>query len=704
MQVNKTIILIWLLLVGLIPCIPTVSQSSKLVNSVKFRETVWLQTPRHLFVSGEQIEFHAFLLEKDTYKPSVLSKYIRVELLDSTGNKLQKQNLELANAQVAGSFVLSAELKSGWYYLRAYTNWMRNFPETEFTAIPFKVVNPADTKRYLVSPIEKTYTDPATLKTGMTLTDLPDYLIVKSGNFSTKGSSAFRVLIHRSYSWYWFETKTLAGDTITFKVPKNKIPEGIVQISIVADNDTVWASQLWSNYDLNQHQVAVNLPFDTIGLNSNQQADYQMPKSFTNEEMVGLNILINQCEPENQSSSFLPGLPGWSCDTRIPSNNTGFKEWLKNNRYPDECVQSFFTPGSSGPVVPEVINLPFTEQKNLQFFPETRAGIVSGRVIDILSGQPVPSIGISITILNNNRFEVAKTNRNGVFNFSLPGIRNSNDFILSFISEPDSGWTIEVFPEYDIRTFKPRYQDFNLSQDELEYAGTLSINRQLKQIYEQPLSQEDSRTDTLIKRKPFYGTPDRIVNTNDYIELANVLEVVYEVVPDVQVRRQGNQIRLSVYNKSPFAHDYETLILLDGIPLTNQKELLELPPSRIKTIEVKNKIYIHGNYIFAAVVNFISLNNDFAGLKLPAKSVVGSIDLPALSHFSTGTKNSANNFSTPVLDPILLWSQSVTPIESRVFFSTNDLPGQFKLMIYGFDKNGNWLFGQKTFEVNNPIP
>ncbi len=546
---------------GLHAQVPTVSFTSS------FREMVWLTVSRHVLLSGEQVAFQAAVFEKGTRQPSELSKNIRVELIDSLGNRLTRMNLKLVNSQVSGSIPLSPELKSGWYYVRAYTHWMRNFPETEFAVAAIKVINPADLNTVKIT---ETYTATA-------------------------------------------PTATKPG--------------------------------------------AISISFNESGLKirSACQAGYELPGPVRSGKPVFLKAMVSLSEP---------GI------------NSGL----------DMSFGDLATP----------------EPSKILFLPETRSGILSGRVINKSTGKGIPNTGIALALTATNTFDAIKTNADGLFYFNLEASSRPAEYILSFIAEPDSTWAIEVTPDFDDRPFKPENKALTLNAEEKKYLQKLNTNLQLANLYKVPSNPEPARAESVIRKNPFYYPADRTIHTDNYIELANVGEVVYEVVPDVLVNREGGKARISVYSNQSFARDYETLTLIDGIPLTSQQELLSLPPGRIRTIEVKNRVYIHGNYVFSSVVNFISRNGDFAGLKLPAQSVAGTF-LPPVAGQPVGVPDNQGASSMPLLDPVLLWNVSLTEPEGRINFNLNDLYGDFTIRIFGFDQDGKWVFGEKSFQINSPV-
>ncbi|MGM0667551.1 MAG: hypothetical protein ACQETA_09530, partial [Bacteroidota bacterium] len=109
-----------------------------------FRETVWLQSTSDIYVAGEEIHFKAAVLETDTYNPSTLSNNLRVELINNEGELIFQNNYVLSLSRLTSGIKLPDGLPTGWYHLRSYTNWMRNFPESDFSWLSFRVVQPSD--------------------------------------------------------------------------------------------------------------------------------------------------------------------------------------------------------------------------------------------------------------------------------------------------------------------------------------------------------------------------------------------------------------------------------------------------------------------------------------------------------------------------------------------------------------------------------
>ncbi|MCD6346121.1 MAG: hypothetical protein J7L96_01745, partial [Bacteroidales bacterium] len=647
-----------------------------------FRETVWLSSDRHLYLSGETLNFNAMLLEKDSYQPSQLSNAVRIELIDTDGNKLIKTNLELTDSQVKSSLSLPPDIKSGWYYIRAYTNWMRNFSANEFSLLRIKILNPAGENSITIDhslSVNNSLNEESGTAAKIDISDSNNSksLKVSITMLNQDAVSGIKLLVHQSYSWYWFDKKAPGTREISFELPKSILPQGIVQFSVLSDNNTILVSQLWSKYKPQDNNNSISIKNSNLHLRSKYKATYtpmtpQSGRISTRKSSIACLVALQEPTPPYEAG--VPGLPGWSANAMIPNDKQEFQICLNSHHYSDDIVIAFFSTKSGDPISPAPPDkAQEPDLSGISYLPETRAGILSGRVIDSNINTPVPSTLIALTVLNNKRFDASRTNKDGLFYFAFPDINSSLDYIINFTSEPDPAWEIEMIPGYDKRITRINEPAFTLSTEELEYLKQVNINEQLNKAYADQSEKTENLPDTAAINNIFFYPPDYTIEVGDYIKLANVREVIYEVVPNVNIRTHGDRQIINFYFKNPVSQAYETLVLLDGIAITSYNELLDLPPDRIKSIEVKNKIFIHGDNIFSAIINFISPNGDYAGLDLPKKAILSSIDLPLKNNnYHLPDVNSADP-NIPVLNNTLLWTSTLNNSPETIDFMTNDL-------------------------------
>lgn len=641
-----------------------------------FQETVWLECERHIYLPGEIIRFSAKVFEQDTYQKSSLSSNIRIELLNSMGEPVNQQNIQLDNSALKGYVKLPADTKTGFYFLRAYTNWMRNFPASNYGKVALKIVNPNDPLPDIKEEEESVPT--SRRKSYLEVRGDEQKLSISVADEAFENSDSIRLVLHQSYSVI-LDTIFTNRSVTSFSIPEKDLPYGIFQLSLLGKNNQIIAKCLWSFYQPESKMININSSDTVLSIRKSYSFDFPYLSSIQ-----GLTVSIGLEEPNNPLKAYIPGLPGWNCNGEIPNNSKAFKNWLTENSYPDDQIIKLLG-----------INQVNLDKKAFLHIPETHSGIISGIVIDRGSNKQQANTDVCITVLNDNYFDATGTDENGQFFFVLPGYSGSLDFIINLTTYADPSIQIEVMPFFD-QTVIANTQKLTLTKAELDFLQKQNISQQLRNLYNTFPTIKSSPSIELKARETFFHPPDNKIVVDKYIKLANIGEVIYEVVPNVSVRRKNGKEYIKVYNDHSSAVDFETLVLLDGIPLTDQSILLDLPPERIEVIEVKNKLYIHGRTIFSAIVNFVSPNKDYAGLELPENSVLTSMNLPVRASLIQNVTIDQKNI--PDLRNNILWNSEVHPGAEKMEFKTNDLDGVFRIYIKGFDSKGHWYFATREIK------
>jgi hypothetical protein len=105
-------------------------------------EYVKLITDRNLYLSGETIWFTAQCLLKETCSPSPLSHVLYIELFNSEKKSFNREKFSLTSGIASGNIQIPEELPSGNYFMRCYTQYLRNFPPETYPSICLTVINP----------------------------------------------------------------------------------------------------------------------------------------------------------------------------------------------------------------------------------------------------------------------------------------------------------------------------------------------------------------------------------------------------------------------------------------------------------------------------------------------------------------------------------------------------------------------------------
>jgi len=94
------------------------------------QEKVYLHFDNSTYYQGDDIWFNCYLVTSAQHEASPLSKTLYVELLNPGGEVINKQILKVENGRCHGNFTLNKlPFYSGFYEVRAYTQYMLNFGE-----------------------------------------------------------------------------------------------------------------------------------------------------------------------------------------------------------------------------------------------------------------------------------------------------------------------------------------------------------------------------------------------------------------------------------------------------------------------------------------------------------------------------------------------------------------------------------------------
>jgi len=102
-------------------------QSAEAKTMKLFFEKAYLQTDRSYYSAGEDLWFSAYLVNGKSTNLTSSSANLYVELISPELKILDKKTILLSNGRGNGDFKLLDSIPTGWYNIRAYTNWMRNF-------------------------------------------------------------------------------------------------------------------------------------------------------------------------------------------------------------------------------------------------------------------------------------------------------------------------------------------------------------------------------------------------------------------------------------------------------------------------------------------------------------------------------------------------------------------------------------------------
>ncbi|MDT0559338.1 hypothetical protein RM697_11795 [Ichthyenterobacterium sp. W332] len=107
------------------------------------REQVYIHLNKTVFIKGEMLAFNAYSFIKESQELSFSTTNLYCQIINDK-NQVVKEKLILVNQGVSrGDFIIDSLFTTGEYKFKAYTNWMKNFPdEHNYFLESFRVLDP----------------------------------------------------------------------------------------------------------------------------------------------------------------------------------------------------------------------------------------------------------------------------------------------------------------------------------------------------------------------------------------------------------------------------------------------------------------------------------------------------------------------------------------------------------------------------------
>ena len=107
-----------------------------------YQEKVYLHTDKPYYYAGDSLLFKGYFAYGNPYLRDELSKVLHVEVLTEERDILIEKKFPIRDGIVVGDLVLPDSLTGDRYFLRAYTNWMRNYGPNQYFMQALPVLNP----------------------------------------------------------------------------------------------------------------------------------------------------------------------------------------------------------------------------------------------------------------------------------------------------------------------------------------------------------------------------------------------------------------------------------------------------------------------------------------------------------------------------------------------------------------------------------
>lgn len=341
------------------------------------------------------------------------------------------------------------------------------------------------------------------------------------------------------------------------------------------------------------------------------------------------------------------------------------------------------------------------EADSIEFLPEIEGLTLSGTIVDSETGVPTSGNKLQLSSYTNPFFfaEVSPA-KDGSFLFTLPHFSLEHEFHLAEASDSPKDHLALLSPQFCNKPIRLPYVPLSIDTTEKEIVRELLVNIQLKERFG-TIAVSDRPNDSN-PSVPFYGSEATITNVREYIEMTDLREAINEIIPQVTIRSGDSGEYLSILGPSCL-DIYPPLVLMDNVPVANNMELLNIPSSRLKRIEVMNAAYMIGKFRYSGIFSIFSNQNDMAGISLTGEHYFFDYQLLdsklSMSEKQTDPCKSAH----PDIRNQLYWESEIEFNEEgsfKVAFVTSEASGQYVITLRRIEQgNGPGPFKKELFSV-----
>jgi len=700
----RKIKIFWFLLILLI-CLRAFSQESDIKDRAAFQlpfEEIELVTDRDIYLSGDKIWFSANC-DISGFESKQMSRVLYLELYNSSHNSVMKNKYRIINGKANGTLEIPSEYLSGNYFLRAYTQYLKNFPPESFFTRIITVVNPF---LPIQKPISGNLIDTSVLdaeRDFIIKTDLSNpeqlYVTINTNNASPDPGSAEYELIMASEDLTPVQkVRVFLNNEITHQsFSTNKLISGI-------------------NYLILNDKSGKRLLFYPFLYRNIQQPGVETKPSkqkYKTRELVELDILpVNLDENEILDLSISVVKKGAIYDpekllTQLKQHPQIFKEHflniILNNNINNLTIEQYIT--HFGKLLNSgIILFPSTEERSdLNYLPDIRDVSINGIAIDAKTKETLSNVQVFLSAGKvHPQVHVYNTNSDGKFVFSLNNFEGFQELFLCPIR-----WNKDVIPE--IKVFSdflpdyPMYKQIPLLIDTSYYEmlEELLRNQQSSQAFK---TEPGNDTINISHFPNSIDDPPITIVLDDYIQTDDMETVFRELVPRVRVRKVDDNYSLSVFDFYKEVYYDDPLILIDNIPVFDVNALIKVPPVYIEKIEVHNSPLIFGENVINGIIMITTNTDDFAGMVMP----------PFASFLKYQTLSPILTFDTPLYDTkemqqssiadfrtLLYWNPDLkVKSTKRIFFYTSDHKSEYDIIVRGRTSSGVQVYSKSKIVVD----
>jgi len=584
-------------------------------NSIPWEE-IYVHTDRQDYIAGEEIWMKAYLIDRQSFKLSDESRIAYIEILNQENRPVLQKRIKLDFGSGMGQFVLSDTLSSGYYTMRAYTNWMKNFLPYNCFVKEIKVYNALRSNKYVQkngSGLSVSKENKMAEITGVSIVSISgdpekgglEIVLNADDNYTLRNDNLFYLFIQTHGKIDLVKSERFADDTARIILPEKALSPGINQITV---------------FDSEGRPVCVKYKYTPSGESESTKVSVSSSENYITRQRIILDINTGKAASEtpdtgNLSISVIPRsakASGISLnDYLLFGTEFGPLKYVYSgiDDLSSEQIDTILQNIRSNWINWDVV---LSEQiPGFKYQAETAEHFLSGNLSSDQTIGPESETVLLIMPGREPEFQFAKTDKNGDFSFRL----NIDGDVKDLVIMPDD---VKIKKKIILESpFSDKYiSTAVIDKTERESFPDIieewNVNYQTRKIYGIAEAGNALQPDIAhLRPVRFYGEPDIELILADYISLPGMEEVFFELLPGVSLRKRASVFEILITNRiNERTYQLSPYLFIDGVKITDAATIASLDPREVEKIDVVRDKYAIGTYLFPGIVNVVTRSAD----------------------------------------------------------------------------------------------
>lgn len=497
------------------------------------------------------------------------------------------------------------------------------------------------------------------------------------------------------------EAKYIKNGVATFTVAKQDLPEGINQITIFDGNLKPLCERLY--FKKPESTFSINLKTDQTQYSNRRRVRVDLHTHYSSSSKASdLSVAVYK-----EDSIFYESGSGITDYFTLTSDLKGIIEspeyYRSNDAFVKEATDNLMlTHGWRRFQWSNVISNTYPV---INFLPEYRGHIVKGMVRNADGSIAKGILTYAAAPGKITRLYGSRSNDKGEVYYEMQKSSGSANIVLQTNLKRDSTHRIEILSPFASDFSSIPIPPLRLSSSYAQALLDRSVALQVQDIYYR--DQFERLAIREADSSAFYGPPDEKYILDAFTRFPVMEEVMREYVPGVMVRKRKDgfhfmvidHVHNDVFNDTP-------LIMLDGVPIFDEDEIMAFSPLKVRKLEVITRRYYLGPLSFPGIVSYTTYNGDLGGFQLNPKSVkmnYEGLQLQREFYLPRYESQQQRQSRMPDQRTLLYWNPSaVTNADGslQLEFYTSDQSGNFRVVVEGMTADGLTGSNATSFTVN----